>query len=188
MKQTNKINRGAHSLTLRWKATFLMMSIVLFSSCIKDIETPEREKAWVPVYISPEASHEIKLKSAQPTINGGKIYAWNDYLFQVESNQGIHIYTLENKKPIPHSFIQILGAQEIALKNNILYSNNINDIVSIDLQNLEEITLLSRVENVFDIEQSVLPPEHGYFECVDPKKGMVVGWELKSNVRVKCKY
>lgn len=157
-------------------------------SCTKDFDVPIREEAWVPVYIEPEDAKAIKtLETRQPN-TGGKIYAWREYLFQLEPNQGIHVYILEGKVPKPLQFIQVYGAQEIAIRNNILYTNNFNDIVSLDITNLRDITVKSRVSQVFDIGQSSLPPENGYFQCVDPKKGIVVSWELKTNVAAKCRY
>ena len=162
--------------------------LLLLMGCIKEMKEPIREEAWFPIYESVTKTKEIKSVAARQPQFGGKIYAWEDYLFQLEPNQGIHIYQLKDKKINPYGFIQVYGAQEIAIRNRVLYTNNFNDIISLDIQDLKNVSVLGRVENVFEIKESALPPEMGYFECVDPNKGRVVGWELKKNVNVKCRY
>lgn len=165
----------------------LLLCLTLFS-CKDNYEAPIQKQAWVPIYLSKEDAMEITALAPREPINGGKIYAYGNYLFQLEPNQGIHMYELVDKLPKPQRFIQVLGAQEIAIRNGILYTNNNNDIVSIALAEKGEIRVAGRVENVFRITEVATPPTQGYFECVDHDKGVVIGWEIKENVRAQCKF
>lgn len=164
----------------------LLLCLTLFS-CKDNYEAPIQKQAWVPIYLSKEDALEITALAPREPINGGKIYAYGDFLFQLEPNHGIHMYELVDKLPKPKRFIQVFGAQEIAIRNGILYTNNESDIVSIALSD-DEIRVAGRVENVFRVTQAIMPPTPGYFECVDRDKGIVIGWEMKEHIRAQCKF
>lgn len=149
---------------------------------------PKQNGVWVPTYIEKTQAEVIKSLPAKPIITGGKIYAWGTYLFQVEPSAGIHVYKLVNKKPEPFKFIQVYGAQEIAIKDGYLYTNNHADMVSLDISNLDNVRVVSRIRKAFSPGESNLPPDRGYFQCVDTSKGIVTGWEKKDNIEATCKY
>jgi len=172
-----------------WKS--LTMILIVSSQllcCSKEKAPALRDEVWVPQYIEASKIKEIKSIGVQETQHGGKIYAWNTYLFQLEPLKGIHIYEIKNNKPVPHSFIQVYGAQEISIRNGVLYTNNFKDMVSLDLSTINNVKEISRIKEVFHTAQTNLPPEHGYFECVDSRKGIVIGWERKQHIHATCKY
>ena len=75
-------------------------------------------------------------------------------------------------------FIAIPGVLDIAIKNNILYADNFTDLVALNIADLENIEVVNRVENLYPEHQNYYPANfEGYFECVDPEKGVVIGWE-----------
>jgi hypothetical protein len=48
--------------------------------------------------------------------------------------------------------------------------------------------LVNRIENAFPQINQEYPPFTGvYFECVDPSKGVVIGWEEKQIDQPKCR-
>ncbi|MNY43426.1 hypothetical protein D3C86_1783840 [compost metagenome] len=53
---------------------------------------------------------------------------------------------------------------------------------------MNQVLVTSRVENTFSLGTSTLPPQQGFFQCVDTTKGIVVGWEKKNNIEATCKY
>lgn len=161
---------------------------LLVSSCDKDYQALMRDEVWVPVYLEQAQAQVIESQEPRAPKVGGKIYAWQDYLFQLEPNLGIHVYQLVDQKPQPRQFIQVYGAQEISIRDAYLYTNNHNDVVSLAIADLGAVKEVGRVKNVFTLNHGALPPERGYFECVDPERGIVIGWEKKNNKRVKCKY
>ena len=163
----------------------LGLSIGIFS-CNRG--APIQGTVWVPKYLDRSAAREILSKPPQAVVNGGKIYAWQNLVFQLEPNAGIHVYKLVNKTPQPYKFIQVYGAQEISIRGNYLYTNNFSDIVTLDISDLNAVQEKSRVPNTFSLGTSNLPPQQGYFQCVDTTKGIVVGWEKKNNIEATCKY
>lgn len=171
--------------------TFFILSLfsIGLNGCYKTTDDyPIKEKVWVPTYSSRSEMQVIKSLPPQEMKSAGKIYVYNNYLFQVDPNSGIHVFEFEDKVPKPLSFIQLFGAQEIAIKSNILYSNNYEDLVGINIDNVTDVKLVHRVDSAFQLGSSNLPPEHGFFQCVDPVKGIVTGWELKTNIQANCQY
>lgn len=148
----------------------------------------KRDSVWVPIYKDKAEARVILNLPAQQVRAGGKIYAYNNYVFQLEQNQGIHVYKLENKKPVPVKFIQVYGAQEISIKDNLIYTNNFKDIVVLNINNPQEVSVENRISDAFSLNTSELPPSKGYFQCVDTTKGMLIGWEKQDNVEATCIY
>ena len=171
------------------KITILSL-LLLFTlgSCNTD-NTPAKVEGWSPIYQSSGQTMDIKSIDPQPVATAGKIYVRGNILFQVEPQVGIHLFDITDPEhPFNYSFIRIPGAQEISIKQNLLYSNNYNDLVIIDITELQNVKLLKRLEKAFNLENLDLPPMSGYFECVDPSKGKVIGWEKKTLISPKCKF
>lgn len=58
----------------------------------------------------------------------------------------------------------------------MLYADNLSDLLAFDISEPKAARLVKRVANVFP--QYRYPPYRNVvFECVDDKKGLVVGWE-----------
>ncbi len=167
--------------------TLIVAGVLLTMSCNRRTNL-KQEDVWVPVYKNKSEVSNILTLPAKYVSAGGKIYAYRDYVFQLEQNQGIHVYKLENKKPVPFRFIQVYGAQEISIKDNYLYTNNFSDIVVINISNPDAAELENRVQDAFVMSSFDLPPAKGYFQCVDNSKGVVVGWEKQHNVEADCIY
>ena len=144
---------------------------------------------FAPVYATGQSATAISNEAIRTTTHPGKIYAFGSYLFQVEQNEGIHIIdnsNLQQAKKV--SFLKIPGCSEIAIRNNYLYSNNLNDLIVFDLSNLTAPQLVNRLENAFpQFSQSYPPFSDVYFECPDPSKGVVIAWEQKSLSSAKCR-
>jgi len=85
--------------------------------------------------------------------------------------------------------LKIPAASELAIKSNYLYTNNMDDLVVFDLSNITSPHLVNRINGAFPQISQKYPPFNGvYFECPDPSKGIVVGWEEKLlNETPKCR-
>lgn len=163
--------------------------IFLLASCGNKNGSPKEIIGYAPVYQTDTEIETIKSSDPQPILDGGKIYTKDHYLYQVETGKGIHVIDIQNaSQPKKLAFIQVAGAQEISIKGNLLYTNNYNDLVVVDIENVKDAKLVKRVQEVFHIINTTTPPENGYFECIDPNKGPVVGWEKKMLYSPKCKY
>lgn len=165
---------------------------MFFSSCI-DTEDGESNfpagevMGYTPVYASPD-DLEIEFLSPQPLKNPGKIYYYNRYFFINERFEGIHIYNNFNpENPINMGFIQIKGNVDIAIRDNVLYADNLQDLVSIDISNIQTPTVLQRVEDVIPSSNLFPPQLNVYFECPNPEKGVIVAWKEALLNNPKCR-
>ena len=145
--------------------------------------------AYVPVYATAQEANSISVEPARPTVKAGKIYAYNQYLFQVEQSEGIHIIDNTNPQQAHKmAFIKIPLCSELAIKSGFLYTNNLNDLVVFNLNNIASPQLVNRIENAFPaISQEYPPFSNVYFECADPSKGIVIGWKQQPVDNPKCR-
>lgn len=145
-------------------------------------------EAYVPVYGYDSAKYAIKAMPAQPTVAAGKIYVWGNLLFQVELLKGIHVINYSDRQnPVKLGFIGVKGCNELAVKGNHLITNNMADMVIIDVSNANDIKEVSRIKMAFPqyhVPQFVMPPEEKkYFVCPDMSRGDIVGWKLEKDVK-----
>jgi acid phosphatase class B len=145
---------------------------------------------YAPIYEKNENLYTISNTTAKNyTGKQGKIYQNNTYSYQIENGLGIHVIDCSDiKNPKKISFINITGVSEMAIKGSILYADNHTDIVAINIQDPRHAIEVDRIKNTYDLVENEAPPHNNiYFECVDPDKGLVVGWELKQLENPKCK-
>lgn len=173
------------------RCLFFFILAVMLASCDPVVDTNQTGEinAWVPVYAQPAVLTDIATVAAQPTAKAGKIYAYGNYIFQNDQNKGIHI--IDNSVPAnPQklAFLKIPFSTEIAIKGNYLYTNSVSDLLVFNLANPQQPSLVKRVSNAFPVVNQEYPPfERGYFECVDPSKGIVVDWQLKMVTNPQCR-
>jgi hypothetical protein len=173
----------------------LVFAPLFFASCWdfnrRPIEPPPiREEAYVPVYGYDSSLRVIKNETPQPTLKAGKIYVFGSYLFQVEENAGIHIIDYRDKtKPVKVSFIKSAGCSELAVKNGLLITNNMDDLVTVNISNFQSVKEVSRIKKAFKnyyfdwYDGFKKPPERGkYFVCPGFDRGDVVDWKLEKQV------
>ncbi len=161
--------------------------LLAFASC-NDRQNQE-VMGYAPVYHTDSARSKVSTIAPQPIVEAGKIYVRENTLFQVENGQGIHVLDISQPdQPEKLAFIVVEGAQELSIIDNILYTNSYNDLLVIDISDLHQAVLLNRVANTFKLQQHDRPPESGYFECPDPEKGTVIGWQKKMLQSPRCKY
>ena len=166
---------------------YSLLIMVGLSSCL-----PQEEDLIVtglrPIYSNGDWS-EVTTMNPQPLQNLGKFYYKDDMIYVSETRQGIHIIDNSNpESPQNIKFIAIPGVLDMAIKNNILYADNFTDLIAIDITDLENIEVVKRMENLYPEHQNYYPASYqGYFECVDPEKGVVVGWEEAELRNPKCR-
>lgn len=127
--------------------------IFSMSSCMKD--SCEREITYMnytPIYktIDEIRAGQVLNESPREMCQPGKIYFYNNYIFINESREGVHVIdnsTPEN--PVNTGFISIPGNEDISIKDGMLYANNYIDLLTIDISELQNVSLVSRTENVF---------------------------------------
>ena len=180
---------------MRKNLTILLSVSILFSACTPYDTVPSSVEGFAPVYSQDVSTLKtIKAESPRTTVNGGKIYTVGNLLFQVEQDSGIHIINYVNpSSPQKLGFIKSFLCKEITVKNGFIYTNNLSDLVVIDINNPADIKEVGRTPNVFPDLASQYPPKNSsnqfervYFECPDPKKGAVIAWKKQAINNPKC--
>lgn len=145
---------------------------------------------YKPLYGAEPAAKQISyMPSARPVVNGGNIYAFNNYIFQVEAGAGIHV--IDNTVPSAArriGFITVKGCSQLSIKAGKLYTNSYDDLVVVDMADLNNVHEFSRLRGVFTEfrygSPLAQPPASGYYEC--PKNdSLVIGW-VKDSVYQSC--
>lgn len=160
----------------------LLLSIpLLMDSCGRPQAPapPASGDTYRPVYATYTDVRTIKTLPPQPLKNVGKIYVKDNYLFVSKPDSGLHVFDNTNPKaPIALSFIRILGNKDIAIKDSILYADNLTDLVALNIADPTNIRVVNRLENIFPNYPSSYPAFTGIrFECPDPARGPVISWE-----------
>lgn len=173
------------------KTSYVFLLLVFFFLACTRFNTWNKDTksyGYVPIYANKNSVISIDILNPKTTVNPGKIYAYGNYIFQNDIGEGIHVIDNTNKQnPIKIKFIAIPYSNEIAMKDSILYSNNLTDLVVFDLSNPVNPKLINRVKNVFPEFSKKYPNEQDvYFECADTSKGVVVGWKKQTTINKTC--
>jgi hypothetical protein len=181
--------------TAAMKYLLSILCILLLSSCWK-INPNHRyfRKVWgnKPVYAAIESAKKILYDPVMhPLMNTGNIYAFKDYIFQVDVGRGIHV--IDNSIPSKAhriGFITINGCEQISIQGSYLYTNSYSDLVTINISDPQNMKIVSRLPNTFpDMAFNyplIEPEESGYYKCnAYQTDSVVVGW-VKDSIPEGC--
>lgn len=146
----------------------------LFQGCLHDkCENTYRYSVYEPIYMSYEELRDaVASEPARDLENPGKIYVKDNFLFVNEVDKGIHVYDNTNpSSPQNIAFINIPGNVDMSIKNNVLYADSYIDLVAINISDPQNVTEISRVEDVIPQRQYV------FRNTYDPANGVAIGWE-----------
>jgi len=172
----------------------LLVVFISLTSCWTKYERNYRDPCSQKVYgWSPVLEHiaPYKIITTTPkrvTNNAGKIYVYNNYILQVEKGEGIHVIDNSNPAaPAKKGFIQIKACTEVEMKNGYLYTNNFNDLVTLQYSFadniVQEVSRIPRTLQNLDVNyQAATPPGKGYYRCRIPQDSIVKGWQMDSLV------
>jgi hypothetical protein len=167
------------------KLIWLLVSSLILFSCDPKPAQFRPPDIYVPVYSTPAAVKQYDVEPAKPTEQAGKIYAYQNYIFQNDLYTGIHIIDNKDQNPVKVAFLNIPLNTDIAIKGNYLYANNYTDMVVFDITDPAHPQFVKRVSNVFPPAGQDYPPfKNVYFQCVDKSKGVVVRWEKNDSIPV----
>ena len=173
------------------KIVTLTFCVLFLCSCWKPYRTPPesfpQQKVWgsKPIYSAISAAKNVEYHTGkQPIKTAGNIYAYQNFIFQVDVGRGIHV--IDNSVPASAErigFIVVNGCAQISIRGAYLYTNSYSDLVTIDLSNTSNLRETGRVQNAFpDFNYNYplsAPEEAGYYEC--PRyDSVVVGWTKDS--------
>ncbi|CAL68527.1 LVIVD repeat-containing protein [Christiangramia forsetii] len=166
------------------KLLFLPLLLMFFSfqSCEDDKEANLSNVA-VPVTQSiADFRASVKVQEPRTIQESGKIYAWKDYIFINDKNEGVHI--IDNTDPFnPQNikFLKIPRNMDIAIKNEKLYADNGMDLVVFDISNIDKISEVGRVQDVFPNYYATAPEGVSYvdFASFDPSQEVIIGYLIE---------
>lgn len=144
---------------------------------------------YKPVYADASEVYNIQTLPPREIKQAGKIYTYGNLLFIGEPKAGIHVFNnADPSNPLAISFISIPGNRDLAIKNGTLLADNLDALVSLDISRLDSVTIASQLFNIFPKAAEAYPDlaRDQYFECPDPSKGVVIGWELALLTEPKC--
>ena len=162
--------------------------VAAFTGCYYYAPTPPNSKSdtYRPVYLAFTDLRNVQTLGPQPLKVPGKIYVKDNYLLINEVGRGIHV--LDNRdpaKPVKLSFISIPGNLELAVKDSILYADNVLDLIALNIADPRNVRLVKRIENAFPSVD--YPAERNIrFECPDPDRGIVIRWEKAPVIDPQC--
>ncbi len=172
----------------------LVVLFLFFSACIFDTNLEEPSEIGEveglrPVYVNPSEWQDIESTAVKAIQQLGKIYYKSGKIYVTEKGKGIHV--IDNADPANPEiiqFLQIPGCRDIAIKGNILYADNVTDLVAIDISDLDEIKVTKRIKDLYSQTDQLYPEAYeGYFECVNTELGMVIGWEPATLNNPECR-
>jgi hypothetical protein len=170
---------------------FLLLGFCLVSCFTEDSQpisnVPFDGTGYRPIYSTTEEVAKVSVGAPQPLADPGKIYVFDRYLFVNESGKGVHIIdNADPENPKNLSFISIVGNYDIAVKDNWLYADNLSNLLVFDIADPKAPKHTKTVEAAIPIN-SYPPYINVYFECVEAKKGVVIGWEkVPMSEQPKC--
>jgi len=133
-----------------------------------------------PVYMTYDEMRDgVKSVPATDLKKTGKMYFYNKYVFVNEYLKGIHI--IDNSDPSnPQNikFVEIPGNIDMAIKDNYLYVDSYVDLVVLNINDINNISEVYRVEDVFPYQV----PEYDYnypLATIDRDIGVVVGYTIE---------
>jgi len=132
---------------------FLASATLLIAySCNSDINSAQLTytKATA-IYGDLDAQRNLNLNDEARAISDpGKVYVSENLLLIGEEGEGIHVYDNTNpENPTALSFINIPNNKEFFVKDNFIYAESFYDMLKIDISDMNNPTLQSRVENAF---------------------------------------
>lgn len=167
---------------MKYNILFLLL-ILSISSCVESddglVGHPLTITGLKPIYIDADKAMVIETTTPQPIVRLGKIYYKDKTIYVNESNMGVHVIdNTDPLNPVKTKFINIPGCNDIAIKGNIMYADNVGDLIAIDISNVDQPKVVKRLPNAQSLGEGGFPQFYeGYFECVDDDLGVVVGWE-----------
>lgn len=169
----------------------LALLLAAFGGCVSDPEVapePLKVLGLRPIYVEESQARAISADVPQPISKLGKIYYKDHKIYVNESNYGVHVIdNTDPYNPVKTGFLRIPGCHDIAIKGNILYADNVGDLVAIDISDPANPVVTKRLSGLQGNPDLKYPQFYeGYFECVDESKGTVIGWEETQLTDPKC--
>jgi len=152
--------------------------LLLGISCTTEVAVTSAS-GLTPLYASGD---DLNISLQEPKSYGelGQIVYVHPYLLIGEVYRGIHVVdNSDPESPSKLSFINIPGCNSFTVGDGVIYASSGRDLVTLTFDG-ETLVERSRLDGYFtgnDAVDQVSPANYsGFFECVDPTQGTVIGW------------
>jgi hypothetical protein len=168
---------------MKKSAYFIALLTFTIAACTDQVSETVTYKVNEPIFLSPTTfRNSVKVSTEPiPITKIGKMCFYNNFLYISEPDKGIHI--IDNRDPSHPQltgFIQLMGNNDIAIRDGKLYADSYIDLVWFDISNPQLPQLQGRLDSIFP---TALPPI-GNFYSIDyqkcygkPDQGIIVGWK-----------
>jgi hypothetical protein len=128
----------------------LITLAISLNGCFKDVIT-EKYTFFRPVYkTKADVRANIKSGLPQPVKQPGKLFIYGNYIFLNEFEKGVHVIDYSNPAaPQNIGFIAIPGNVDLAVNGNYLYADLYTDLVTLDISDPQNVSLVKVNEGVF---------------------------------------
>ncbi len=168
-------------MKLKYYAFLLIFTLICSCDNDDNVEYEFVQVATPQIMSKTAFRNSVDIVASKSIKEAGKIYVYNDYIFISEKNEGIHIIDNSNPKS-PHAikFIEIHGNEDISVKDNYLYADSATDLLVFDISDINSVSLIERLEDVFVIYDYQIPVEAEAVEYGDfnYETEIIVGWTL----------
>ena len=126
------------------------ISSIFLTSCLSDDCIEQRSYTrFDPIYMTAsEFRLDIQTESLRSLENPGRMYFYENYLFINEKGLGIHIYdNSDRNNPSFVTFYKIPGNFDISIKDGYLVADNVIDLITIDIQDVNNPVIIDRIED-----------------------------------------
>lgn len=174
--------------TMKIQYCLLLLVITIFSCDNEDTEYELITVATPEVMSKSGFRKSVDIIAPQRIKEPGKIYAYDDYIFVNDVNEGVYIIDNSNPRfPKAIKYLKIPGNEDVSVKNNFLYADSATYLVVFDISDINNITLKERLEDVFEVYNYRRPIEAQAVNYVDYnyETDIIVGWTLKQERREK---
>ncbi|XCF07238.1 hypothetical protein ABI125_05120 [Tamlana crocina] len=174
---------------MKLKYLFLSLIVVLAFSCDTNDEDYEFVQVATPQLMSKTAFRSsVEVDAPKDIETVGKIYAYKDYIFVSDESKGVHV--IDNSNPaVPKSikFIKIPGNEDISVKDDFLYADSATDLVVFDISDINNISVVGRLKDVFNVYDYNVPLEAQAVDYAnyDYENDIIVGWTITTERRKK---
>ncbi len=174
---------------MKVKYFFLFLVFISIWSCDKkDLDYELVQVATPELMTKTDFRNSVAVTVAKKIEKVGKIYAYKNYIFVTDMNKGIHV--IDNSNPaLPKTvkYIRVPRNEDISVKDDFLYADSATDLVVFDISDINSISLVERLKDVFNIYNYNIPvdAETVDYGKVDLDNNIIVGWTVTTERRKK---
>ncbi len=156
---------------------FIPLVMLFYSCCFYNDCGASRDYTYPykAVYMDRDVfERAIAIKPIQDIDTSGKIYVYQDYIFVNDVYKGFHIYNNQDpSNPVLIHFLEVPGATDMAIKNDVVYINQATDLIALELDlEAQSVTVTKRIADTFPTIQA---PD-GWSYAKQQEGSVIVDW------------